>query len=131
MAVAASIVVNDRATTPVAHTFVPRLPGLGSHTFVEGNSVPLGSSTMSYKWREANGQFYIRFASFIPIMVMETINGVSVPRVIRNSFVETNARFSNLSLEQERKDHMGIHTNALAAGQAMANAAFISLEGIR
>lgn len=130
MAQAASIVVNDRAITPVAHTFAPRRVETGLASFVEAAAVPIGEKTLTLRWRKSGKRFYQRMTLSVPALVMETINGVSVPTVPRVAFVDVTFRFDDTSTEQERKDAVGMCQNALAASQAVVDGTVVKLEGI-
>lgn len=132
MAQANTITVNDRATpTPVAHNFEPREVESGAATFVESNSVPIGEKRLTIRWRQApNRQFYQRVSLFVPILVTETVNGVSVPTVPRNAYVDCTFRFDEKSTEQERADAVGMFANALASAQTVVNSTVVKLQGI-
>lgn len=114
-----SIVANDRAATPVAHTFAPRartpIPTLG-----EAALIPSGERRVTIGERKSGtgaGQKIrttIRFAN--PKIVTETINGVSVPKVSNTQYVEATFTFTGDSLLQERKDTVTMFLNLFAAG---------------
>lgn len=132
MAQAATITVNDRMSTPVAHAFVPRgtngQPGF--YQFVEAGTVPAGDRTLTFRWRKSNGKFYIRVVYTGPVMVTETINGVGVPSVQRVELIDTTFRFADTSTEQERNNAVGMYFNAFGPLQAVVMSAVVKLEGI-
>lgn len=130
MAQAASIVVNDRATTPVAHTFAPRRLETGLASFVEAGSVPIGERQLTIRWRKSGNRFYQRVTLTSPALVTETINGVGVPTVPRVALIDATFRFDDTSTEQERKDAVGMFANALAASQTVVDKTVVGLEGI-
>lgn len=131
MAQAANIVVNDRESTPVAHTFVPRDPQEGGFLFAEAAAVPDGDKYLSIRKRKGEGgRMYVRVLLTVPVMVTETINGVAVPSVQRVSLIDCNFRFDGKSTEQERANAVGMFANALAAGQTVVNSTVVKLEGI-
>lgn len=130
MAQAASIVVNDRATVPVAHTFVPRRVENGLASFVEAAAVPIGEKTFTVRWRKSGSRFYQRVTLSVPALVLETVNGVSVPTVPRVTFLDLTCRFDDTSTEQERKDAIGMLYNALAASQTVIDGTLVKLEGV-
>lgn len=130
MAQAASITVNDRETTPVAHIFAPRAIQPGQATFVEPNSVPVGERTLTIRNRKSGSRYYQRITLAVPTLVMETINGVQVPNVPRVAFIDCNFRFDDTSTLQERKNVVGMFANALAAGQTVVDSTLTGLEGI-
>ncbi|DAD50889.1 TPA_asm: coat protein [ssRNA phage SRR5467090_2] len=130
MAQAASVVVNDRATTPVAHTFAPRRVENGLASFVEAAAVPIGEKTLTVRWRKSGSRYYQRVTLSVPALVMETVNGVSVPTVPRVAFLDLTCRFDDTSTEQERKDAIGMLYNALAASQTVIDGTLVKLEGV-
>lgn len=130
MAQAASITVNDRATTPVAHTFAPREIQTGLASFVEAAAVPIGERRLSLRWRKTGKRFYQRVTLSVPALVMETINGVSVPTVPRVILIDCTFRFDETSTEQERKDAVGMFANALASSQPVIDGTVVKLEGV-
>lgn len=132
MAQASTITVNDRTTpTPVAHTFAPREIEAGVASFVESNTVPLGEKQISLRWRKGeNGRFYQRVMLTAPVLVNETINGVTVPTVPRVALIDCTFRFDATSTEQERADAVGMFANALASSQTVVNSTIVKLEGV-
>lgn len=131
MAQRASIVVNDRAATPVAHTFAPYTsPATNAASFVEAASVPLGNKTLTLRWRKSGNRFYQRMTLSVPTLVLETVNGVSVPTVPRVAFVDMTVRFDDTHTDQERKDIIGMFHNALAATQPVVTGTMVNMEGV-
>lgn len=130
MAQAASIVVNDRKTTPVAHTFAPRRVENGLASFIEAAAVPIGESNLTLRWRKSGKRFYQRVTLSVPALVMETINGVSVPTVPRVALIDVTFRFDDTSTAQERADAIGMFQNALSASQPVINGTLANLEGV-
>lgn len=130
MSQAAAIVVNDRAGTPVAHTYAPREITTGLARFVEANTVPIGERELSIRWRKSQGRYYMRVMLTAPALVTETVNGVSVPTVPRLALIDATFRFDATSTEQERKDAVGMFANALASSQGVVMGTLVGLEGI-
>lgn len=130
MAQAANIVVNDRETTPVAHTFAPQMPLEGGFMFAEAASIPNGERKLSIRHRRANGRRYVRLTLTSPVLVTETVNGVPVPTVPRIGLIDCTFRWDDNSTEQERANAVGMFYNALAASQSVVNATVVKTEGI-
>lgn len=134
MPVAATITVNDRATpTPVAHNYAPQgFPSSDGSVFgfKEAGSTPIGGATMTLRHQEKNGKFYKRMLVVVPVVATETINGISVPKVVRNALIDCNFRFDSTSTEQERADAVGMFYNMLASSQTVVNGAIVKLERI-
>lgn len=127
----ANIVVNDRATTPVAHTFTPRAPQGDVAIYVESTGIPKGDRRFTMSVRELNGGKYrCRLVLTNPVLVTETINGVASPKLARTAFAAVEFTFDAYSTEQERKDTIGLLANALAASVTQVNDSFTKLEGV-
>lgn len=131
MSARANLVINDRAGTPVAHTFTPDgdEPN-GVHVFSEKTSVPVGNPRYTASLRRSGGKFRPTLRLQIPIVQTQTINGVSTPVVVRTSFVEVSATFDGLSTTQERADAVGQMYNSMAAAQTMINDLLVNLSDI-
>lgn len=129
MASRASFAVNDRASTPVAHTFTPQgtadLP-----VFIEAGSVPIGNKVVVIKQRRSGTKYKINVLFKNPVLVTEVINGVNVPKVQRTAYAELNLTFEETSSLQERKDTVGMFANMLASSQVMLDSTFTGLETI-
>jgi len=129
MAARGNIVINDRAATPVAHTYSPDGDDKnGVAQYSEKGSVPAGNGRITLSVRPSNGGKYrgaVRLA--VPIVQTQTINGVSAPVVVRTSYVEVSTTFDALSSTQERADAIGLMYNALAASQTQVNDALVNL----
>jgi len=77
-----NLVLTDRAATPVAHTFTPRDVVANVGTVEESTGVKIGDKTFSISCRKAaNGRSKVTMKLAVPVVVNETINGVTVPTV--------------------------------------------------
>lgn len=131
MAARANLVINDRAATPVAHTYTPDGDDAnGVHLFSEKTGVPAGNPRFTASLRRSNGKYRPTLKLSVPIVQTQTINGVSSPVVVRTAYVEVSATFDELSLEQERKDAIGLMANAMAASQTQINDLLVGLSDI-
>lgn len=131
MATRQNIVVNDRAATPVAHTFTPngKTP-TGWDSFTEKTPVTIGNPALNLRLAQGNGRYKPAMKLIVPVVQTQTINGVSTPVVVRTAFADVSFNFDGLSTEQERKDAVAFVANALAANQTMINALITGLEPI-
>lgn len=125
-----SFSVNDRATTPVAHTFTPRGAPTGMARFAEAGPTAIGEKTLSVRWRDSETRRNVRLTFAVPVVVTETINGVNRVKVERTSFVDANFRFDTMATEQERKDTVGMFANMLAASVTVIDKTLTGLEDI-
>lgn len=123
MAARANLVINDRAATPVAHTYTPDGgdPTTGVATWSEKTSVPAGNPQYTASYRSSGGQLRSTIRLRIPVVQTQTINGVSTPVVVRTAYLELSTRFDALSTTQERADAVGLMYNSLATAQAQIN----------
>lgn len=125
-----NLVLTDRATTPVNHTFVPRgIPG-GVATVVSSNGTSVADKLFTISTRRANGKVKVRLVLRVPVVQTETINGISKPKVVRESISDTTFTFSAESTQQERDDHVGMFMSALDPSKALVNGATVDLMDI-
>jgi hypothetical protein len=120
-----SVVLTDRASTPVDHTMVPtkRDAATGVWTFREsGASTSIAAKQLTVSAREQSGKFRARFVLKVPTVQTETINGVDSPKVIRTGFGEISFTFDPASSLQERKDIVAMLQSALDAGDLLDDA---------
>lgn len=126
-----NLVLTDRAATPVAHTFVPRDVVNNVGTVIETTGVHIGDRTFSISTRKtATGRYKVTVKAAFPIVVNETINGITVPTVSRVSHVDTTFTFDASSTEQERKDAVGMFQSAFDPSKVLVNDAVVKLEGV-
>lgn len=125
-----NLVLTDRAATPVAHTFVPRGVPNGVATVVSSNGTAVADKVFTLSTRRANGKVKIRMVLRIPVVQTETINGISKPKVVRDSTSDTTFTFSAESTQQERDNHVGMHMSALDPTKTIVNGAIVDLNDV-
>lgn len=126
-----NLVLTDRATTPVNHTFTPRDVVGNVGTVEESTGVKVGDKTFSISVRKtANGRSRVLIKLAIPVVVDETINGVTVPTVARTSYVSAEFTYEPTSTTQERKDVVGMFQSAFDSSKLLVNDAVVGLQGI-
>jgi len=131
MSARANLVINDRAATPVAHTYSPDGDDTnGVHLWSEKTSVPAGNPRFSASLKSSNGKYRPSLRLQVPIVQTQTINGVSTPVVVRTAYVEVSATFDGLSSTQERADAIGLMANAMAAAQTQINDMLVNLSDV-
>lgn len=133
MAARTNLVLTDRASTPVAHTFSPDGTGpTGIHAFSEKVGVPAGFSRFSAKLSSSPGTGKSRIALklTVPITQTQTINGVANPVVVRTGYGEVNLTFDAMSTAQERADLVGMLASSLAASQGQINDMVVNMSDI-
>lgn len=131
MSARTNLVINDRAATPVAHTYSPDGDDKnGVHIFSEKTSVPAGNPRYTARLVRSGGKYRPSVKLSVPIVQTQTINGVSTPVVVRTAYVEANFTFDELSTTQERADAVGLFANSLAASQTQINDMIVNLSDI-
>jgi len=123
-----AIVLADRETTPVNHTFTPSGIKDGVARFLNtATGVPVGFETLTSSMRQTGKRIKIKQVLQVPIIQTVTVNGVSSPVVVRSGFAETVFTFDETSTVQERKNLVGMQYASLGASQAMLNDLFTNL----
>lgn len=131
MSARTNLVINDRAATPVAHTYSPDGDDTnGVHIFSEKTSVPAGNPRYTAALRNSNGKYRPSVKLQIPVVQTQTINGITSPVVVRTAYAEVNFTFDALSTSQERADAVGLLVNSLAAAQTQVNDMIVNLSDI-
>lgn len=131
MSARTTLVINDRAATPVAHTFSPDGDDAnGVHVFSEKTSVPAGNPRFTAQLRKSNGKYRATLRFQLPVVQTQVINGVSSPVIVRTAFMELSTTFDELSTDQERKDAVGFMANTLAASQTQINDLLVNVSDI-
>lgn len=114
MAQVGSITVYDGKAVPLAHVFTRQEVVPGQATFVEAAAVPAGNKKITIRWRTGeNKRRYRRVMITAPVLVVETINGVSVPRVVRTNLFDGNIRTDENSTQDERDDLIAMFASVI------------------
>lgn len=131
MSARANLVINDRAGTPVAHTYSPDGDDAnGVHLWSEKTSVPLGNPKFTASLKQSNGKYRPSLRLVVPVTQTQTINGVSTPVIVRTAYVDVAFTFDGLSSTQERADCVGLIVNAMAASQTQINDLLVNLSDV-
>lgn len=121
-----SFTLADRAATPVNHTFVPAGESNGVVTSVERGSTALENKKITQSNREvkrAGGAKYKgRYTITVPIVQTQTVNGISMPVVVRTHRVDFNVEIDGGGTDQEIKDILGFAYGKLAPTAQFATA---------
>jgi hypothetical protein len=126
-----TLILTDRAATPVAHTFTPLNIKDGLGTVVESTGVPIGNNRVQVALNQTTtGRYKVVIKFAFPIVQTQTINGVSTPTVVRTSFTDLTFTFDSTSTLQERKDVVGMVQSALDPTKLLINDTAVGLQGI-
>lgn len=125
------ITVKDRAATPVDHTYEPsQTDNSGVSTLLSSSGIPIGDKSISVSTRRTNGAIRVKLVFTDPVLVTETVNGVSRPKVDRTAKCFLDFAFSTESTLQERKDLVGKVASALASDQTFLMEVLQDAKGI-
>lgn len=125
-----ALTLTDRQASPVAHTFQPEGISQNVGSVVEHKDVPIGNPRYSLSLRQTPKAYKGTLKFAVPIVVNQTINGVSTPVVARTSYVNCEFEFAKTSTEQERKDVVGMFQSSLAPGAVLVNDTLVKLQGV-
>lgn len=127
-----SIVLTDRATTPVNYTLLPvkEEDGVGFVAVADATGAAISEKRMSIGQRRSGTRIRNTLKFRFPVVVVETINGVQVPTVAREAFVDMTFNFADTSTEAERNDVVGMVSSALATTKALVNDTVVKNQSI-
>lgn len=126
-----NLVLTDRASTPVDHTFTPLDITNGVGVVVESAGVPVGDKRYTVSLQKSSTNRYkATLKMVVPIVQNETINGVTRPSVVRSAYVDCSFTFDSTSTEQERKDVVGMFMDSLDSSQTLVNDTVVKLQGV-
>lgn len=127
-----NVILTDRTpVTPVNLTFVPRgIDGNDVGTVVNNSGVPIGEKRLTVSVKKKSSRYNAQVRLILPVVVTETINGVSRPVVVRTAYINVDATFDERSTEQERTDAVGLMASALGTGKVLVNDALVKLESV-
>lgn len=127
-----NVVLKDRKSTPVDHTFTPRDIRDGVGTVIETSGVPVGNSRLSVSLVQtaSSGRYKATVKLAVPVVATEVVNGVSSPVVQRTAYADLVFTFEATSSEAERNDIVGMLADALAPAKTLVNDAVVKLQGV-
>lgn len=127
----ANLVLKDRKSTPVDHTFTPKnVSADGIGTLVESSGIPVGNNTYTISHRETpSGRQKVTITGKFPIVQTETVNGISQPKVVRISRAKFDFEFEATSSEAERADVVGLMASSLDTAK-WTNNLLVKLEDV-
>jgi len=121
------VVIEDRAATPLAHTFAPRSIKNDVAEFVNTTGVPLGNERLTLSIKKAGSYYKGEARLLLPVLATETINGVARPSVLRTAVCTFSCSFHETSSRQERDDAIGMMYKLLVDGGEMTDGMFVDL----
>lgn len=133
MPILSTLILTDRTpTTPVNHTFNPRERiGSGGLRLVRAGVSAIADSVISIEPRQTpGGRRKVTVALSIPVVQTRIENGVTTYVPSRASRGKVEFDFAPDSTEQERKDLVGMLSNALAEARVLVNDTLVKNEAI-
>jgi hypothetical protein len=127
------VVLKDRATPQVDHTFNPRGIDGGVATLVESVSgVPLADRKITIgAARTASGRVKVSIRVALPVVQDVDVGGVTKPTIVRAGYADLNFNFDSSSSTRERDDLVSFVEGLLAwTDNDMMMGAIVDLQGI-
>lgn len=126
-----NLVLKDRATTPVDHTFTPANVVQGVGTVVESTGVKIGESKFSVSNRKsASGRYNAKLKLEVPVLENSVVNGVTIPKVVRVAYATVDFSFAETSTTAERNNIVGMLQDSLAKTKTLVDKTIVDLEGV-
>lgn len=126
-----TLVLTDRASTPVNHTFVPADVTAGVGLVVESNGTKVGDVKYSISSRRtAAGRYAAKAKLEVPIVETQTVNGIAKAVVTRVAYVTADFSFSADSTRAERNNLVGMFADSLGTGKTLVDKTIVDLEGV-
>lgn len=129
----APLVLMDRATPQVEHTFNPRDLVGGVATFTESvDGVPLADRRVTASLnRTAGGRVKANLKFAIPVVQDVVVGGVTKPTIVRTAYADIMFNFDQSSNTRERDDLAGFVHDALKwTDNPVLMGLIVDLEGI-
>jgi aspartate carbamoyltransferase regulatory subunit len=125
-----ALTINDGATTPAAHVYVPDGKINDSvFRFKESDGVAIGDNVFTIALGR-NSRVRAKTKLTLPQTVTQTINGVSTEVVARTTYVRVEFDFPVDSTPQERIDAKALMRNLLADDQSLVHEVITDLNSI-
>lgn len=126
-----SLVLTDRAATPVAHTFTPAELAGGVGVVVESTGVKVGDSKFSVSSRKtANGRYKGILKLEVPKVENAVIDGITTPKVTRIAYATIEFSFAGDSTAAERNNLVGMVASSLETTKTLVHSSIVNLEGV-
>jgi len=125
----APITLTDRDLT--AHVFSPRMEEANNvYRFAKDDpsGVILGETALRVSLKETPSSVKVRLKLERPTLVTETVNGVNRSIVERRSMADLTFTFARTSTSAERREMVGMISDALTAAQTDLDAMIVDLK---
>jgi hypothetical protein len=125
-----NLILTDRASTPVDHTFTPEGIPNGVATVVMSDGSPVGDWRFTISTRKGAGRRRISLRLVVPVVATETINGVDNPKVVRRAYANVDFNFDTTSTTQERDDLVAMLMSAFDTSKTLVHKTVVDLEQV-
>jgi hypothetical protein len=126
-----NLVLTDRESTPVDHTFTPRDIVNGVGTVTESSGVPIGDNRFSVSLAStSSGKRKAILKGVFPVVQDQTINGITEPTVVRTAYATFEFTFDEKSTEAERDNVVGMMMDSLDPANVLVNDLVVKLQGV-
>lgn len=128
-----SLVLTDRQSTPVNFTLLPNGKageGIGVVVVPDSTGAIISETRFSLGTRRAAKRVKSTLRLRVPVMVNETINGITTPIVARESFVDCTFNHSVDSTEAERNNVMGLFASALLPSKTLVHDTVVKAQSV-
>lgn len=126
----APLVLTDRQSTPVDHTFNPDDIVAGVGSLSESSGVPIGDSRVTISLKRTTDRRKPELRLSIPVVQHETINGVTRPTVVRTGYCDIKFNFDVTSSEEERNNLVGMVQDMFDPSNTLVHHTVVKLEGV-
>lgn len=118
-----SVVVTDRAGTPVNYTLNPvsKENGVGMVAAADATGAAITEIRLSVATRRTPSRIRSTLKLRVPTVATEVVNGVNSPVVLREAFVDVTFSFDKSHSETEKNNVVGMLYSALATSKVLVN----------
>lgn len=127
------VVLTDRQATPVNYTLNPKSGPAGGPATVavaDATGAVITEKRLSISTKRSPGRTRVTLRLSIPVIVTETVNGVSTPVVARTGLVDCTFVTTDQHTVAEKNDLVGMFASALGASKVLVNDVIVKGEDI-
>lgn len=127
-----SLVLTDRQATPVNHTLIPvgEKDGVATVALADASGALVTERRLTIGSRRTGDRIRTTIKFKVPVVAVETVNGISSPVVVREAFVDAIFTFASTSTEAERNDVVGMFSSALANTKPLVHDTLVKAQAI-
>lgn len=122
----APLVLTDRRSTPVDHTFVPQGIPNGTAVLVESDGIPIGDKKLTIKIDRTAERRKVRMVLAMPVTQTDGTDYT----VVRTNYANVEFNYDIRSTEQERDDIVALIRDALDKTTALVDGVAVDLEDV-